>query len=51
MSWTERVYLTTMEVPDNGILAPLVVSDPAAQQTLLLKSDNTLIGPAFHGLR
>jgi hypothetical protein len=47
LSWTERVYLTSMEVNNEGVLVPLVVTAPAAQQTLVLRTDNTLIGLHF----
>ena len=48
VSWTERVYITSMQVSEAGVLGPLVVTAPAAQHTLELSSDNTLIG--FHFL-
>ena len=47
MSWTERVYITSMKVQDDGTLDSLVVTNPAAQQTLVLNTDNTLIGLHF----
>jgi hypothetical protein len=49
VSWTERVYITSMDVVDEpGVLRPLFVTAPAAQQTLELRSDRALIG--FHFL-
>jgi hypothetical protein len=46
-SWTARVYLTSMDVDNDGTLRPLVVTHPAAPQELMLKTDNTLIGLHF----
>lgn len=47
LSWTERVYVTSMNIQEDGTLDPLVVTEPAAQQTLVLRTDNTLIGLHF----
>src|SRR6185436_18972288 len=47
VSWTARVYLSSMAVSDEGVLLPWDVIDPAIQQTLVLRTDNTLIGLHF----
>jgi len=43
-NWGYRVYITSLDIPTGGEPAPLVVSDPAAEQTLVIRKDNTLIG-------
>jgi hypothetical protein len=48
LSWTERVYLTSVEVRNDGTLSPpWRVTEPNVQQTLTLKTDNVLIGVHF----
>ena len=45
--WTERVYITSMDVNDDGTLATYTVTAPTVEQNLSLKNTNTLIGLHF----
>jgi hypothetical protein len=42
--WAYRVYVTSLDVPQNGEPTPFTVADPNATQVLTLKKANTLAG-------
>jgi hypothetical protein len=42
--WAYRVYITSMEILGTGAPQPFVVENPAEDQPLVVKKNNTLIG-------
>lgn len=43
-NWAYRVYITSLDIPQNGEPTPWVVTDPSISQTLTIKKSNPLIG-------
>ena len=43
-NWAYRVYITSLDIPQNGEPVPHQVTNPYTDQTLTLKKTNTLIG-------
>ena len=43
-NWAYRVYITSLEIPPEKEPSPLKVTDPAQDQTLVVRENNTLIG-------
>lgn len=43
-NWAYRVYITSLDIPTNAAASPYIVSDLTAEQNLVVKKSNALIG-------
>jgi len=43
-NWGYRIYITSLDIPVTGEPAPLIVTNPAIEQVLTVKTTNALVG-------